>query len=143
MTPAPLQVLVVNFEDANFTGEIADELERLEEAGVIRVLDLAFVAKSKDGEINAGMTHKVHTGAMVRMLLGIDGPAEGRANANDLDLWDAADAIEPGCAAVVVVLEHTWAGPLRIAVQRSGGRHASSEWVDAEYLSSLGVSVGP
>lgn len=141
MTPAPLQILVVNFVDANFQGDIGDELERLEEAGVLKVLDLAFVTKSHDGEINAGMTHKLHSGAMVRLMLGIEGPGDVAESPDDLDLWDAADSIAPGTAAAVVVLEHTWAIPLREAVQRTGGRQTASQWVDADYLSKLGVTV--
>jgi hypothetical protein len=139
MTQGPLQILVVDFEDPNFQGDIADELERLEATGTLRVLDLAFVTKSRDGVIDAGMTHKLHSGAIVRLLLGMDGAAQ--APPDDLDLWDAAQAIQPGTAAAVVVLEHTWAIPLRAAVQRSGGKATTSEWVDAEYLGKLGVTL--
>ena len=138
MTPGPFQILVVDFEDANFQGDIADELERLEEAGMLRVLDLAFVSKSRDGEINAGMTHKVHSGAMVRLMLGLDGGPEAP---DDLDLYDAAGMIEPGHAAAVVVLEHLWAAPLRDAIVRTGGSPSSSQWVDADYLTKLGVTL--
>jgi hypothetical protein len=135
MTPGPFQILVVDFVDPNFQGEIADELERLEDAGLLRVLDLAFVSKAPDGEINAGMTHTVHSGEMVRLLLGLDsGPQE-------LDLWDAAAAIEPGHAAAVVILEHRWAQPLRDAIARANGRAANSQWVDADYLTGLGVTL--
>ena len=94
MTPGPLQILVVDFEDPNFQGDIADELERLEAPGTLRVLDLAFVTKDRDGVINAGMTHELHSGAMVRMLLGMDVTAD--TPADDLDLYDAAAAIPPG-----------------------------------------------
>ena len=51
MPLGPLQVMVVNFEDTNFTGEIEAELIRLEETGTLRVLDIIFVAKSLEGEI--------------------------------------------------------------------------------------------
>jgi hypothetical protein len=138
MTQGPLQILVLNFEDPKFQGDIADELERLEANGTLRVLDLAFVTKSREGVIDAAMTHQLHSGAIVRILLGMEGAAD--APADDLDLWDAADAIPPGTAAAVVVFEHTWAAPLRAAVQREGGRAVASEWVDMEYLSKLGVT---
>ena len=46
MSLGPLQVMIVNFEDTNFTGEIEAELIRLEETGTLRVLDVIFVAKS-------------------------------------------------------------------------------------------------
>ena len=139
MTPGPLQILVVDFEDPNFQGDIGDELERLEAAGTLRVLDLAFVTKDRDGVINAGLTHELHSGAMVRMLLGMDVTAD--TPPDDLDLYDAAAAIPPGTAAAVIVLEHLWAIPLRDAVRATGGHASASHWVDQEYLSKLGVTL--
>jgi hypothetical protein len=139
MTPGPLQILVVDFEDPSFQGEIGDELERLEAAGTLRVLDLAFVTKDRDGIVNAGMTHDVHSGAMVRLLLGMEDVEN--APADDLDLWDAAAAIPPGTAAAVVVLEHVWAAPLRDAVRGAGGHATASQWVDQDYLAKMGVTL--
>src|SRR5262249_4126189 len=69
MPRGPLQVLVLNFDEANFTGEIRAELARLEETGVLRVLDLLFVGKSETGEITVGEGGEVRSGSLGEALL--------------------------------------------------------------------------
>ena len=59
----------------------------------------------------------------------------------DADVWYAADAIEPGCAAGIIVLEHRWAIPLRESIARAGGRNVVTEWVDEAEVVSLGVAL--
>jgi hypothetical protein len=142
MPLGPLQVMVVNFEDTNFTGEIEAELIRLEETGTLRVLDVIFVAKSLDGEIEVVRTDDVHTGALSLALLGMgDGVSATEALAEDADVWYAADAIEPGCAAGIMVLEHRWSIPLREAILAAGGRNVVTEWVDEAEVAGLGVAL--
>jgi hypothetical protein len=134
--------MVVNFEDTNFTGEIEAELIRLEETGTLRVLDLIFVAKSIDGDIEVIRTGNVHSGALSQALLGIgDESAASEAVVQDADVWYAADAIEPGNAAGIMVLEHRWSIPLRDAITAAGGTNVVTEWVDEEEVVSLGVAL--
>jgi hypothetical protein len=134
--------MVVNFEDTNFTGEIEAELIRLEETGTLRVLDVIFVAKSIDGDIEVIRTGDVHSGALSKAVLGIgDDPAAGEAVAEDADVWYAADAIEPGSAAGIMVLEHRWSIPLRDAIAAAGGTKVVTEWVDEEEVVGLGVAL--
>jgi hypothetical protein len=142
MALGPLQVMVVNFEDTNFTGEIEAELIRLEATGTLRVLDVIFVAKSHEGDIEVIRTDDVHTGVLSQAILGMGNAAEvDAATIDDADVWYAADAIEAGCAAGVIVLEHRWAIPLREAITRAGGTNVVTEWVDEAEVMSLGVAL--
>ena len=141
MSLGPLQVMVVNFEDTNFTGEIEAELIRLEETGTLRVLDVIFVAKSTDGDIEVIRTDDVHTGALSQALLGMGDGARIDATIDDPDVWQAADAIEPGNAAGIMVLEHRWSIPLREAITAAGGTNVVTEWVDEAEVASLGVAL--
>jgi hypothetical protein len=134
--------MVVNFEDTNFTGAIEAELVRLEETGTLRVLDIIFVAKSVDGEIEVIRTSDVHTGVLSQALLGLgDSAKPATATTDDADVWYAADAIEPGNAAGIMVLEHRWAIPLREAIASAGGTNVVTEWVDEAEVASLGVAL--
>jgi hypothetical protein len=142
MPLGPLQVMVVNFEDTNFTGEVEAELIRLEETGTVRVLDLIFVAKSLDGEIEVIRTDDIHTGVLTQALLGLTGSPElTAATIDDADVWYAADAIQPGSAAGIMVLEHRWAIPLRDAIENAGGTNVVTEWVDEAQVASLGAAL--
>jgi Family of unknown function (DUF6325) len=137
MAHGPLQVLVVNFDDANFTGEIEAELNRLEDAGTLRVLDVLVVAKSDDGEVEILRTGERHSGDLGQAVLGhADAEIDDQA-----DAWYVADAIAPGGAAAIAVLDHQWAIPLREAIQRAGGHSVAAEWVDENELANLGVAL--
>ena len=51
----PVDYLVVEFPagEQNFTGEVADELGRLAEPGIIRILDVLILQKNEDGSVDA------------------------------------------------------------------------------------------
>ena len=51
----PVDFMVVEFPAgaSNFTGEMADELLALVEAGTIRVIDVLILTKDEDGSIEA------------------------------------------------------------------------------------------
>ena len=50
----PLQVIAVGFgSGADFEGRVLAEVGRLQGRGVLRLLDLLFVAKDEDGTIRA------------------------------------------------------------------------------------------
>ena len=46
---APVQVLVVGFDEPSLSGEILAELTRLGDAGVVRLLDVLLVSRNEDG----------------------------------------------------------------------------------------------
>jgi hypothetical protein len=98
---------------------------------------LIFVAKSLEGEIEVIRTSDVHTGALTQALLGI----RSDATTDDADAWYAADAIEPGNAAGIMVIEHRWSIPLRAAIASAGGTNVVTEWVDEADVVSLGVAL--
>ena len=133
MSLGPLQVLVVNFDEANFSGAIEAELERLEAAGTLRVLDILVVAKTEAGEIEVLRSRR----EIAQALLG--DADTGRELTSDE--WAVADTVEPGGAAAIAVLEHTWALPLREAIQSSGGHHVVAEWANEDDLVAMGVSL--
>jgi hypothetical protein len=133
MSLGPLQVLVVNFDEANFSGEIEAEFRRLEAAGVLKVRDILVVTKSDAGEIEV-----VRSESEIAQILHGE---EHSARELTSDEWAVADAVEPGGAAAIAVLEHLWAGPLREAIERAGGHHVVAEWANEEDLAAMGVTL--
>ena len=49
----PVDYMIVAFPGNKFRGEIAPALAELVEAGTIRIIDIAFVGKSPDGDVVA------------------------------------------------------------------------------------------
>jgi dihydroorotase-like cyclic amidohydrolase len=109
--------------------EIAPMIIDLVDRGIIRVLDIAFVAKGDDGTVTAlSLEH-----------LGPDSPFavfEGASTGllDDGDLQDAAEALEPGDSAALLVIENRWAAPLAIALRRSGGQLLASGRIEIQAL---------
>jgi len=133
MTIGPLQVLVINFDEANFSGEIEAEMTRLEEAGTLRVHDILVVAKSQEGAIEV-----VRSRREIAASLRGEEPSNGDLSPDE---WAVADAVEPGGAAAIAILEHRWAVPLKEAIERAGGHHVVTEWANEEVLASMGVTI--
>lgn len=133
----PVQVLVVGFERATFSGELLAELTRLQAAGIVRLVDLLLVSRAGDGTLQmlpapAGVT--AHLGLVAGVLGQPDGAA-GESKVAEIDAastWSLADAIPPGGTAAVALIEHMWAAPLRGAIQRGGGTALEETWLGPE-----------
>jgi uncharacterized protein DUF6325 len=115
----PVDYLVVEFPagSQNFSGEMAAELARLSEAGIIRVLDLLILQKAADGSIDAVEIDDTDAADEVR---GLEKDLADILAADDVT--DLAAAMEPGSVAGVLVWENRWAAPFASAARRSGGQ---------------------
>ena len=114
----PIDYLLIAWPDPHPNGEIARLLVDLVDRGIIRILDLAFVAKSDDGTV-AGL-EIADLGEQVTELEVFEGASSGMLSDDDLE--EAGTALEPGSAAAVLVFENRWAAPFASAVRRSGGQ---------------------
>jgi hypothetical protein len=114
----PIDYLVIAWPGRQPTGEAAPIVVDLVERGIIRVLDLAFIAKAEDGSV-AGL-EIADLGQEVEELKVFEGASSGLLS--DEDAAEAAEALEPGTSAALLVYENRWAGPFASAVRRSGGQ---------------------
>lgn len=119
----PVDYIVVEFPHAKFNGEAFPLLVDLVDRGLIRVLDLAFVAKGADGQVTAVDLRDLDSSGEFDLTV-FEGAASGLLG--DDDLSEAAEAMEPGSAAAVLVYENVWAGPFAAAVRRAGGQLVAS-----------------
>jgi uncharacterized membrane protein len=160
MTFGPVQMLVVGFDTDEFTGKIREELKRLKEADVVRVIDLLAVRKSADGELEilqeSDLTKDEATefGALIGALVGFGAGGEEEATIaavagaaeledghvfDDSEVWYLGDAIPPGSAAAIALLEHRWAIPLRDKIIEAGGVALADEWIHPRDLIAVGA----
>ena len=114
----PIDYLVIEWPGRQPTGEAAPLVVDLVERGIIRVLDLAFIAKAEDGSV-AGL-EIADLGQEVEELKVFEGASSGLLS--DEDTAEAAEALEPGTSAALLVYENSWAAPFASAVRRSGGQ---------------------
>jgi hypothetical protein len=118
----PIDYLLVEWPGKQPEGEIAPYLVDLVDRGLIRILDLVFLAKGEDGLIAAMEIADV--GGEVAELAIFEGASSGLLDDEDID--EAGTALEPGTSAALLVYENTWAGPFAAAVRRSGGQLVAS-----------------
>jgi hypothetical protein len=118
----PIDYILVEWPGRQPNGEVAPHLVELVERGLIRILDLAFIAKDEDGSV-AGL-EIADLGNEVSELAIFDGASSGLLS--DEDVNEAAGALEPGTSAALLVFENTWAAPFASAVRRSGGQLVAS-----------------
>ena len=115
----PIDIVVIAYPpDAPMTGEAAPMLVDLVERGIIRVLDAMFVKKEEDGTFS-GFDARDLSDKGVGDFAVFEGASSGLLG--DEDASKAADEIEPGSAAVMIVYENRWAAPFVAAVRRNGG----------------------
>ena len=160
MAIGPVQLIVLGFDHPDFQGEIREELNRLRDSDVVRVIDALAVRKDSDGTVETVHESQLSDdeltefGAQVGALLGLgavgeEGIAKGaelgaeevaeRGGLFDEDAWDVLEEIPADTAAMLVMLEHRWAVPLREAVTRAGGFRLASEFISPLDLVELGL----
>ena len=134
MTMGPLEYVVIEFEGDRFTGEILPELRALRDRGVVRVVDLVFIQKNKDGAMTARELSDLSAeeaapfgpiaGDMLRLL-----------TPEDID--DIADSMDNNSSTAVVLLEHTWAIHLKETILNAHGRVLNAGLVPVAEVEAL------
>lgn len=161
MSFGPVQILVIGFDHPEFKGDIRKELERLRENDVVRLIDLIVVRKDDDGNVerlqqsDLSQEELEDFGAVVGALIGVGADGEEGAEAgavlgaaamegghvfDDAETWYVDDAIPPGTAAAVALLDHRWAIGLRDAIRDAGGFHLADAWIHPADLVAIGLA---
>jgi DNA-binding NarL/FixJ family response regulator len=148
---APLQVIALRFSrDAGSEDRILAEVDRLRGRGVLRLLDMVFVAKSQDGTIERltvgdGEDFGSLLAAVVPGANGdrpaSPGSADGSAAFDRADARALADSLEPGTALAFLLVEHYWAAPLFDAIAGAGGTLIGEGFLSAETGLVVGAEV--
>jgi len=118
----PIDYILVEWTGRQPTGEAMPHLVDLVDRGLIRILDLAFIAKAEDGSV-AGV-EIADLGDAVAEFAIFEGAASGLLSDEDID--EAGGALEPGTSAALLVYENVWAAPFASAVRRSGAQLVAS-----------------
>jgi Family of unknown function (DUF6325) len=140
----PVQLMSVGFEPgANFEGRIADELARLESSGIIRVLDLLFVARDTDSDELVVVEHQEESmGAVVGALLGIqlddaDTDSGHAFGMSAEEIEELGASLPPGGSAGLMLIEHVWARDLKRAIRDAGGIPLGDEFLTPETVAAV------
>jgi len=148
---APLQVIALSFSrDAGSEDRILAEVDRLRGRGVLRLLDMLFVAKSQDGTIERlTIGDDEDFGSLLAAVVpgangdrpAVPASAGGSAAFDRADARALADSLEPGTALAFLLVEHYWAAPLFDAIAETGGTLIGEGFLTAETGLVVGAEV--
>ncbi len=163
MTYGPMQLTVIAFDNDEVIGGLLDELDRVREFGIIRLIDFLFVTKDAEGDISAlevtdlDEEERMEFGAVVGGLIGlgaagVEGALEG-AIAGALavaeydfgltaeEIEEIADRIPRGSSALIALFEHTWAIRLKEYIIDSGGVLVAQGLIHPSALVEVGAEL--
>jgi uncharacterized membrane protein len=127
----PVSYLIVQFPGNNMNGEGLPHLVDLVDRGLIRILDLTFVIRAEDGSMAMAEVRDLDGDGDFDLAV-FEGVSSGLIG--ESDLAEAADVIEPGSSAAVVLFENTWATPFVQALRRGGAELVSAGYVPHDDL---------
>jgi hypothetical protein len=119
----PIDYVVLEWPDKQPKGEAAPLILDAVDRGIIRILDVALLAKDSDGTV-ATLELGGLNGGGAGGFSDFEGASSGLLDEDDLE--EAAAVLEPGTSAAVIIWENRWAAPIATALRRSGGQLVAS-----------------
>ncbi len=127
---APSDLLVIGFAGETVPQSVRDHLDAALQSGVVRLLDLLAVTRDADGAVRL-----VEREELDPRFGDLDVPEQGLVGEDDV--MDAAEDLDPGQTALVVLLEHVWARELTAAVRTEGGELLAAHRIPAAVLDEV------
>lgn len=125
----PIDFVLIEYPGDRFTGEGAEALLDLVDAGIVRIYDILMVRKDADGTFE-GINVEDLGADEIGSFTAFAGARSGLLG--DDDLAEAANALEPGTVAALIVYENAWAIPFVAATRRAGGQLVASARIPAD-----------
>ena len=133
----PISYVIVQFPGNKMTGEGFPILVDLVDRGLIRILDLVFITRGDDGSTAVLELNDLDRDDNVEVDVAVfDGASSGLIG--ESDIAEAANAIEPGSSAGVLLFENRWATPFVQALRRGGAELVAAGYIpQADLLAAL------
>jgi len=130
----PIELLVVKFPGNRFTGEIVPALAELVERGTIRIIDIAFAIKDRDGQLTL-----LELDELDPDVLGLFDPIVSDVTGllSEEDERRLASALENNSSAALMLFENTWATRFADAVRNAHGEVVVNERIPRVIIDEL------
>jgi len=126
----PIDYVVLEWPGRQPKGDVAPMILELVDRGIIRVLDVALMVKAEDGSVAAIDLGELNGDS--GGFSAFEGASTGLLTQEDLE--EAANALQPGTSAAVLVWENRWAAPVAVALRRSGGQLVASGRIEIQAM---------
>lgn len=126
----PVDVVVIEFPGDTSGESTARALAELVESGIVRLYDLMVVSKDVDGR--GAEVELSESGGDLGDWARFAGARSGLLGAEEVQR--AADVLEAGTTAAVILYENTWAVPFVAAARNEGGEMVASARLSAQQI---------
>jgi uncharacterized membrane protein len=117
MEMGPVELMVVDFPGNEFSGEIIPALVELVQSDTIHIIDLVFVIKDADGNVDV-----FEAGAVVELAeMFADVDYEVLRLLNDEDIELVSERLPDNSSAALIVWENLWSARFATAVRNANG----------------------
>jgi uncharacterized membrane protein len=160
MTFGPLQLVTLGFGQAELPAEFVNQLRRLRDENIVRLVDAVWVSKRENGDLEEirasdfSPDEAVLLGTLAGALFGYGAvgdagielgaeagmfaSADGEFILDRDDIDRIADLIPRSTSAAFILLEHLWAIGLKEAVINENGAVIAHGWITPASLIEMG-----
>jgi len=139
----PLHLLVIGFDEDKRARDITRIVQDLKRAKAIRLIDLLYIIRHDNGEMQAKEISELRTdekqeyGALIKKLIGMETQDVEQRDASELvdslavavsefglsesEVQRIADRLPNGSSGILAIFEHTWARCIKKNIQEAGG----------------------
>jgi len=134
----PLDYAVIGFRGNKFNGEIAPEIYRLADEGLVRIIDIVFIAKDKEGQFTALELNELSDEERAQFT-----PISDNIDPifTPEDVSTLAAYVPPDSAAMILMWQNIWTEKFRRAVANSNGEILVHERVPTEVLNEVMAEI--
>jgi len=129
----PISYLIVEFPGNKMTGEGFSALVDLVDRGLIRILDLQFVTVRDDGSVAAIELSDMDSDGELDLTI-FEGASSGLMDQSDLD--EAANALQAGSSAGILIFENRWAIDFVQGLRRGGAELVAAGYIPLDDLAA-------
>ena len=156
----PLQLFVIGFGQAALPLDFVNQLRRVRDDGIVRLVDAVYAAKDEHGDLTQirvtdfskeemalfgtlagalfGYGAAGEEGALLGAVLGEMAAEGGEFGLDSDDMDEIADRIPRGTAVAFILLEHLWAIGLKESLRNTHGAVIASGWLTPATLIAMG-----
>lgn len=134
----PVEYIVIHFDSDRFSADIVPALNDLIDQGLVRLIDIAAVARSPEGEIAIMETQELapEVAEAFERLTGDLSPLLSEA-----DLRELGEELAPGTSAAALLFEHVWAARFAEAVRAADGQLIMAERIPHQVMTEARASL--
>jgi hypothetical protein len=138
MSIGPVELVVLRFRGIDFSGEILPEIQRVVDAGIVRIIDVLLAVRVGDEPVHVLEMVELKDEVLQRFEPVV---ADVTGLLNHDDARHLSADLGPDSSAAVLLFEHAWASRIADAVAASGGEVIFSERIPRAVIEELVAEV--